>query len=352
MTDYYFCTYFDRHYCEKGLVLYESLKKHVKSFRLIILCLDEETFSILDQLLLPEVTLLRLEELESRDLNLKAIRNTRSLIEYYFTCTPAFILDIISLYPYIDIITYLDADLYLFSSIDPAYEEMGNNSILIIEHRFSPELLHIIKFGRFNVGYLSFRNDLIGLQCLHWWRERCIEWCYDRLDGERYADQKYLDHWPDMYPHVCILQNKGIGTAPWNLAGYLVRKEKSNRYFVDENPLVLYHFAQIHEIGHLGPLILFDTYLRKSRVTYRQKADVIQSIYKDYLFQILENRERIAIISRGKVLQGKSIRSNGKSQNSPIQILIRIRSLILIVFLWIPAILLIKDGIIMREKTR
>jgi len=352
MTEYFFCTYFDRNYCEKGLALYESLKKHVSSFRLFILCLDDDTFHVLKRLLCPEIILIRLEDLESRDLNLKAIRNTRSLIEYYFTCTPAFILYIISLNPYIDIITYLDADLYLFSSIDPAYKEMGNNSILIIEHRFPPELQHIIKFGRFNVGYLSFRNDLIGLQCLHWWRERCIEWCYDILDGERYADQKYLDHWPEMYPNVCILQNKGIGTAPWNLARYLVRKEKINRYFIDENPLILYHFHGIYEVGHLGPLILFDIYLRKSRVRYRQKADVIQSIYKDYLFQILENRNQIATISDDKVLQGNSIRSNRKSANSLIQILIRIRSIILLVFLWIPAILLIKDGIIIRKKTR
>ena len=86
-----YATYFDRHYLIRGLALYRSLLRHSPPFRLWILCLDEETFTILSKLQFEHVELIRLSELERADPALLAVKPTRRGVEYYWTCTAAFL---------------------------------------------------------------------------------------------------------------------------------------------------------------------------------------------------------------------------------------------------------------------
>ena len=122
---YYFCTYFDRHYIDKGLALYHSLVRHCSPFQLWILCMDDDTYHILSEMQLPQVHLIALTEFERDDKLLLQAKANRSLIEYYFTCTPSLPIYILNHIPEVDLITYLDADLYFFSSIEPIYRELG-----------------------------------------------------------------------------------------------------------------------------------------------------------------------------------------------------------------------------------
>lgn len=244
---YYFCTYFDQHYLHKGLALYYSLTRHCLPFRLWILCLDDFSYQILTDMQLPQVQLISISDFEKSDPQLLQAKQNRSLIEYYFTCTPSLPLYILNHDYEVDIITYLDADLFFFSSIEPVYDELGNGSILIIGHRFPPSLKNCEIFGIYNVGMLSFRRDINGLACLHWWRDRCLEWCYDRVENGLFADQKYLDQWPDKFPGVVVLQHKGVGLAPWNLANY-VYSWKDSKLHIDGQPIVMYHFHGLKKI--------------------------------------------------------------------------------------------------------
>lgn len=242
----YFCTYFDSGYLVKGLALYRSLVRFASPFRLWVLCFDDLTYKTLQDLKLDEVVLISLKDFETGDEELLQAKANRSRIEYYFTCTPSLPLYVLKNYPKIDLITYVDADLFFFSDPSPIYEELGNNSILIIGHRFPSNLKHLEATGIYNVGFLSFRNDDIALQCLHWWRERCIEWCYDRLEDGRYADQKYLDDWPNRFSGVVVLQHKGANLAPWNVANYSLELDKG-KVLIDSEPIVFFHFHALRK---------------------------------------------------------------------------------------------------------
>jgi hypothetical protein len=72
------------------------------------------------------------------------------------------------------------------------------------------------RFGIYNVGWVSVRRCEEGIKALRWWRERCIEWCHDFVDGDRFADQRYLDRLPGLFPHVHVIQHLGANLAPWN----------------------------------------------------------------------------------------------------------------------------------------
>ncbi|MCX8125374.1 MAG: hypothetical protein N3F66_14595, partial [Spirochaetes bacterium] len=144
--------------------MYESLKKKcLQPFTLWILCFDDETHTILTQLNLPNVCLITQSEFEAGDEELTTAKYTRNRIEYYWTCTPSLPLYILRNNPNVDLITYLDADLYFFSDPQPIFDEMGDASILIIEHRYAPEHRDLEKkAGIYNVGWVSFRHDING----------------------------------------------------------------------------------------------------------------------------------------------------------------------------------------------
>jgi hypothetical protein len=190
---------------------------------------------------LPNINLISVADLEKSDLELLRAKQSRTLIEYYFTCTPSILVFILNNHPEMDIITYLDADLLFFADPEPIYAEIDDHSIAIIDHRFPAYLRHWEQYGKYNVGWLSFRRDDNALTCLSWWRSQCLEWCYDRVAQGRFAEQKYLDDWPDRFQGVVVLHHKGADLAPWNLPNYRIRGH-GNRLWVDEQPLIFFHF--------------------------------------------------------------------------------------------------------------
>ena len=239
MTRFY-CTYFDQNYLVRGLTLYRSLARVDGPFVLWVLCLDDVTFDALDRLGCSDLRPIRLAELEEADPELRAVKPSRSPIEYYFTLSPALPLYVLSRYPDVDLITYVDSDLLFYSSPEPIFGELGSDSVLVIGHRFPGHLRHLEVHGVYNVGFLSFRNDDRGRACLARWREQCLDWCYDRVENGKFADQKYLDRWPDQ-PGVHVLQHKGAGLAPWNWMRFDVSLSGESGT-VDGQPLIFFHF--------------------------------------------------------------------------------------------------------------
>lgn len=268
---YWFCTLFDRNYLHRGLALYRSLEQTAGAFTLHVLCMDAESYDTLERLSLPHVRLIRLEDFE--DAELLRARATRSIIEYYWTCTPSLPLYVLEREPQAELVTYVDADLYFFGDPAPLFDEMGSASVMIHEHRFPPRLAAFEANGRYNVGWVTFRRDATGLACLRRWRAQCIEWCYYRLEDGKLGDQKYLDTWPTEYPGVHVLQHKGGGLAPWNLEQYAVRRGAGG-LVVDGQPLVFFHFH--------GLRLFDDGAVSRAPDTYPLRESDVQLLYEPY----------------------------------------------------------------------
>lgn len=241
MTNY-FCTLFDNGYLIKGMAMMESLVQWCPDAQVFVLCMDQQTQEILTALNRSYITCIPLADLETPEL--LEVKKSRGVAEYCWTlspCLPSFLLE---QYPDIDFITYLDSDLLFYSPLGPIFDEIGNSSIAIIEHRFAPRLQNREINGRFCVEWVSFRRDEEGMRCLTRWREQCIEWCYYRLEDGKMGDQKYLDEWPDLYPNCHIIEHPGAGIAPWNYEKLHFSQDASGRIEVDGSPLIFYHFHQ------------------------------------------------------------------------------------------------------------
>ena len=256
---YYFCTGFDSNYLIRGLALHASLLEHAVDFRLLILCFDDASYDYLVREKPYGVLPVCEADFLEKDNLLRQAKDNRNRFEFYFTCTPSIVLCALENFPGADIVTYLDADLFFFGSPEPLYKEMSGGSALIMDHRLSFLLGNRIKYGRYNVGYLSFRRDSSGLSCLRWWRDRCIEWCYDRLEADRFADQKYLDQWPKLFTGIVVSQHHGAGLASWNIGGSRLRRVNSGcGVAVDGHPLIFYHF---HGLKYASPYLFYDRLL-------------------------------------------------------------------------------------------
>lgn len=238
----HYCTYFDRGYLVRGLALWLSLKRHDPSAVLWVLCLDEVAIKVVRELHEGDLRAIPLAELEAADPELLAVKPNRSRAEYCFTISPCLPRWLLKRQPGIEVITYLDADMAFFSDPAPLFAELGANHVFIVEHRFPDFLRHYEVYGRFNVGVLCFRNSVEGRRCLDWWREQCLAWCHDRIEGGKFADQKYLDQWPQLFSGVVVCQHPGVDLAPWNWMNYRYRFAP-DQLLVDGRALIVYHFA-------------------------------------------------------------------------------------------------------------
>jgi hypothetical protein len=253
----------------------------------------------LQTLKLPDIILIYIGELERWDNELLQTKQTRSTIEYYFTCTPVLPLYIFKHFSEVDLITYIDSDLYFFSDPEPLFDEMQDNSVAIIGHNFPKNTNQLEDFGKYNVGWISFRRDYSGISCLSWYRERCIEWCHDCIENGKFADQKYLDYFPEKFPKVIELKHVGANLAPWNITNYSLT-QTYRCLLVDGQPLIFYHFHGVkHVIGRLynSGLSLFQIEMNK---IMRNK------LYKPYIHRLYENRTKIKLGKNDNIRGGSN----------------------------------------------
>jgi len=107
-----YCTYFDKNYLSRGLALYASLLKNNKNkFHLYILAFDRFTYDFLKKKNFKFITCVYFQDFENKEL--KKVKKKRTIVEYFWTCTPFVIFFFIKKYK-LNSCTYLDADIYFF----------------------------------------------------------------------------------------------------------------------------------------------------------------------------------------------------------------------------------------------
>lgn len=245
---YNFCTLFDSFYLTRGLLMYESLEKVCPNFHLYIFAFDDKSYAILKALNLKHATIISLKEFE--DEKLLAVKPTRSKAEYCWTSTSSTILYVINNFK-VPSCTYVDADLYFYQNPKILFDEMGDRSILLTLHRYPPKFNRSNTSGIYCVQFITFLNNKDGLEALNWWRDACIDWCYDRYEDGKFGDQKYLDDWTTRFKGVHVLNHLGGGLASWNVEQWPFVSRKGNKIlFLDKSTntnfeAVFYHFHHV-----------------------------------------------------------------------------------------------------------
>ena len=258
----HFVTCFDSYFMPQGLALYESLSKHYKGSVLWVICLDKKSFEYLQKSAYPMMRILFIEDLENE--RLLSVKSTRTKAEYIWTLSPYIPGWVFDSEPEVNRVTYLDADMCFLSDPSVIFDEFekSGKEVLITEHAFDKVYEEFLLLGKFCVQFIIY-NKLGSTEILKWWENRCIEWCYNRLEDGRFGDQKYLDQWPILFPtKVHILQNHDYILAPWN----------AGRYKPDTQ--ILWHFHGLRLLTE-GRVLL--------HMTYKISDEIDRDIYYPYL---------------------------------------------------------------------
>ena len=275
---YNFCTLFDSNYLSRGIALYHSLEKYCENFHLYIFAFDSVSYQILKKLNLQKATIISLAEFE--DEKLIEVKPTRTIAEYCWTSTSSTILYVLENFN-VDNCTYVDADVYFYSSPKPIFDELGNKSILITEHRYSPQYNKELKAGKYCVQFVTFKKDDNGLKALRWWRDRCIEWCYARYEDGKFGDQLYLNDWTERFEGVHVMKHLGGGLAAWNVQQYEFTKIDDKIFGKEistgnEFEVIFYHFHYLK-------------FLQNGKIELGRRKlseNVINIFYKSYIKEL------------------------------------------------------------------
>ncbi|MBA7706306.1 hypothetical protein ES703_115158 [subsurface metagenome] len=302
-TKKHFVTIFDSNYLPIGLTLYRSLERNLKSYHLWILCADrlaERQLSLID---LPNVTLIFLENIENKELlNVKKQRNRG---EYCWTLKPFAIKKVFTENNGIDVLSYVDADLYFYNDPDILFKELRQSErhVMIIEHSFAPEYKNIEKrAGRFSAGFITFRRTKEAEKVRAWWEEKCLEWCFAKHEEGKQGDQAYLNEWPKLFnEEVHILKQVEKIPGPWNVRFFGdIKKSIIDPVFyhfhslqiIDPNQILLYTGYNVGKYG--GDL--YQNYIAEMR----QSLDILK-LYKfpvPYIPQKKQNMEWLRGVKR------------------------------------------------------
>ena len=286
MTHHY-CTYLDHNYVPRVLVLVDSLRRHARGgFRLHVLALSELCARMLEALALPEVALIRLEALEARHPELPAVKPTRSTVEYFFTLTPFLPAYCLETEPGLAAITYLDSDLCFYADPQLIFDAIGDRSIGIVPQHLSPYWAGAAQFGRFNVGWITYRRTEQGLACLAGYCRDCLDWCYETPDGDRFADQKYLDRWPAAFSELAVIDLKGVNVAMYNVDLYEV-SERDGAFWCDDEKLIFYHFHGVYQDSDRRFAVALP-------IEHGPRGGtVVRRLYRPYLARLIERRQML-----------------------------------------------------------
>jgi hypothetical protein len=305
MSDHY-CVYFDHNYAPLGLAMLRSLRACGGRGTAWVICLSKETEELVATFDVEDIEIVPLAAIEAHFPALEAAKQDRSRIEYYFTLTPHVVRYVFDREPSADRVAYLDSDLFFFGPVEQMWAAAGIAPAAIIRHNFHASAAHLVRYGEYNVGWVSFARSDQGLACLDFWCRSCAEWCGDTPDGDRFADQGYLGRFYEFAPDLAVIGHKGCNVGPWNIARYPVHLA-TGQVTIGGDPLIFFHFTGFKKR-------LMGRWFNSHRMYRTGTTTVVRDhIYRPYLTALLAAKAYVAAHrppEAAKVIAGTALKRN------------------------------------------
>lgn len=275
-------TIFDAEHLPRALALHASLMRVNATARFAFFCVDEQSAELLIKIAPERSVIVRHDQFSTPEL--ANTRTHRSRGEYCWTCKPIALSYLARTMLDADWLVYVDADMLFFSDPDLILPGQDRHYVLTPHRLHKAFKQYASRVGDFNAGYAAARRSPEGLRVIDWWSARCIESCSGTPTETTFADQKYLDQLPMLFPFGDIAPSPGLNAAPWNIESYRVH-ERNGRVYLGEYPLILYHFQGLKMLSNR----LVDLYAGNRRLS----TVLRKLIYEPYLEQLAAAYHRL-----------------------------------------------------------
>lgn len=266
-----------------------------------VLAMDDLTENVVARAI-PRAKVFRLDQVMEFEPRLEAALHDRTVAEQFFTIGPTFLAFCAESVKPVDWLVYADADLKFYRPLGEYLSKFEAFATVLIPHRhYWWNARRLERFGRFNVGMVPFNMKNSGSKLLTYWASACIDWCYDKPESGKYADQRYLERFEEVAPgHVAVDSSVGVNLAPWNSSLLSVNKSKQGVLQAGDSPIEFFHFQGLKYLNgkwHLGHL----SYLSLANVSIRKY------LYFPYLLELEKTRIRYGLPSHGSSRGASSI---------------------------------------------
>lgn len=181
--------------------------------------------------------------------------------------------------------------MYFYSDPKVLIDELGEDSVLITSHRYTPKYDQSAVSGKYCVQFVTFKNNAEGLKVLRDWKRNCIDWCFNRVEEGRFGDQKYLDEWSKKFKGIHELEHLGGGLAPWNMLQYeFIRNSEGKVNGLEKSSgktfeLVFFHFH--------GLKLYTDEIVSLTGDGYEMNPTAFDFLFRPYVKKLVEVSEQI-----------------------------------------------------------
>jgi len=154
-------------------------------------------------------------------------------------------------------VTYLDPDIYVYSRLDEVTARGGQWDSMLTPHQISPQTeewvtqateLESLRYGVYNLGFLSVRATGDGNRVANWWADRCYLHCTTNTERGLFTDQKLFDLAPALFSGVRVLRHPGYNVATWNVRERTITLDERG-LLANGLPLRFCHFTKATHIG-------------------------------------------------------------------------------------------------------
>ena len=247
-------TTFNKAYAAQAICMAESFRSnHGSEIKIIAVIVDVLTeqeknyFSIFDEIIYPKD--LNIPHFDAWIFGLDIFEAATAMKSFAF----CYLLDRYSH------VTYVDPDTICYSKLEEVLDPSCSWDLALTPHYIEPKSgrwlvesteLESLKFGVYNLGFLSIRSTSNGKVIARWWRDRCYEYGVTNAKKGLYADQKFFDLALCLFDRVHILKHDGYNVASWNLSERTV-EFINNELTSNLLPLRFCHYTKALSTGAL-----------------------------------------------------------------------------------------------------
>ncbi len=153
-------------------------------------------------------------------------------------------------YPDAQKVIYFDPDIIVFQPLhellgrlDEAEGVLTPHMLTPIEDRKTPNELHHLNTGVYNLGFVALRKTEKTIDFVKWWEDKLRYECLIALCDGLFVDQNWMNFLPVFVENVHIERSPGYNAAYWNLHERNIQQADSVYYVNEAYPLVFFHYS-------------------------------------------------------------------------------------------------------------
>lgn len=191
-----------------------------------------------------------------------------------------------------EIVKYIDPDIMFYNTLNELDEIHSTFDIILTPHITKPIPISasqpqeniFLKFGLYNLGFLSLKKTTTSVEFVEWWKDRLTNLCYKDAKKGLFVDQKWINFVPIFWKdNTYISYDLGLNMAYWNIhERNLDFDPESLSYTVNKSDkLKFFHFSSFDPSDNFS-------ISKRSEIILDERSD-LKPIFEIYRKKMLGN---------------------------------------------------------------